>query len=175
MNLLLIGLRGSGKSTIGRKLARRLARDFVDLDDLTPGEAGEATVTDVFTKQGEPAFRAAEARALAQALSRDRQVIALGGGTPTAPGAAELLRKARADGRARLIYLRASAATLRMHLKDSHNAHRPSLTGRNILDEIDDLLAQRDGPYRAIADVIIETDGRARGEVLRELEAEATK
>lgn len=175
MNLILIGLRGSGKSTLGRKLARRLSRPFIDLDDLTPAEAGEASVSDVFAKQGEPAFRAAEARALAKVMQRDGLVIALGGGTPTAPAALELLTAARVDGRARLIYLRASAATLRLHLRDSHNAHRPSLTGKSILDEVEDLLAARDGPYRALAEVIVETDDRARGDVLRELEAEAIK
>lgn len=174
MNVLLIGLRGCGKSTLGRKLARRLARPFVDLDDLTPGEAGAATVAEVFAKQGEAAFRAAEARALAKLLAADGQVIALGGGTPTGVEAAAVLREARAGAKARVIYLRAGAATLRAHLVNSHNAHRPSLTGKNILDEIEDLLARRDGPYRAIADVVIETDGRARGDVLRELE-EATK
>lgn len=175
MNLILLGLRGSGKSTLGRKLARRLAWPFIDLDHLTPGEAGEATVADVFQNQGESAFRAAEARALAKVLAGDGQVIALGGGTPTVPGAVGLMEQARAAGRARLIYLRASAATLRRHLADARNAHRPSLTGKGILEEVEDLLAQRDGPYRALADVVIETDGRPRSDVLRALEAEATK
>lgn len=173
MNLILLGLRGSGKSTLGRKLARRLGRAFTDLDDLTPAELGEASVADAFSKHGQPAFRAAEARALEKLLRADGQVIALGGGTPTAPGAADLLREAQRAGRARLIYLRASAATLRLHLKGSHNAHRPSLTGKPMLDEIDEVLAQRDGPYRELADLVIETDGRARGAVLRLLETAA--
>lgn len=173
MNIVLLGLRGCGKSTLGRKLARRLGREFIDLDHLTPGEAGEATVADVFQNQGESAFRAAEARALSKVLAGDGQVIALGGGTPTGAESLELLKRARSQARARLVYLRASAATLRRHLTDARNAHRPSLTGKGILDEVEDLLAQRDGPYRALADVVIETDGRPRGDVLRALEAQA--
>lgn len=173
MNLVLIGLRGSGKSTLGRKLARRLGREFIDLDDLTPAEAGAATVAEVFSTQGEPGFRAAESRALAKVLSLDDRVIALGGGTPTGAASLELLNQARSRGRARLVYLRASAATLRLHLRGSQNAHRPSLTGKSVLEEIDDLLARRDGPYCALADAVIETDGRARGELLGLLEAQA--
>src|ERR1044071_4244818 len=124
MNLLLMGLRGSGKSTLGRKLAHRLNRAFVDLDDLTPGEMGEVAVAEAFTKHGEPAFRAAEIHALARVLVHDHQIVAPGGGSPTAPGFAELLTAARARGAARLVYLRASADTLRAHLRNARNAPR---------------------------------------------------
>ncbi|MBY0262467.1 MAG: hypothetical protein K2Q20_08995, partial [Phycisphaerales bacterium] len=85
--IVLIGLRGSGKSTLARLLAKRLGLIPVDLDDRTPGFAGQPTVAAVFANLGEPAFREAEARALRQALAEPGIVLALGGGTPTAPGA----------------------------------------------------------------------------------------
>lgn len=170
MNLLLMGLRGSGKSTFGRKLALRLNRPFVDLDDLTPGQMAETTVADAFANQGEPAFRAAEIRALIGVLVQDNQVIALGGGTPTAPGFTDLVAAARTSRGVRLIYLRASAESLRSHLRHARNAHRPSLTGKDPLAEIDEILARRDPLYQSLADVIVNCDVRPRGEILDELE-----
>lgn len=169
MNLLLIGLRGSGKSTFGRKLALRLGRPFIDLDDLTPGEMGEVAVAEAFTRHGEPAFRTAEIQALTRVLNHDNQVIALGGGTPTAPGFVDLLVQARARTPARLIYLRASADFLRLHLRNARNAHRPSLTGKDLLAEIDEILARRDPIYTSLADAIVACDGRPRGDIIDEL------
>lgn len=190
MHLLLMGLRGSGKSTFGRKLAHRLQRPFIDLDDLTPSEMNEVSVADAFARQGEPAFRAAEVRALSRVLGPPTQppldgagkqagdagtraagslIIALGGGTPTAPGFDELLAPHRASGAARLIYLRASAGALRAHLQHARNAHRPSLTGQSPLAEIGEVLLRRDPLYLRLADAVIETDERARGEILDQL------
>lgn len=175
MNLLLIGLRGSGKSTFGRRLAQRLDRPFIDLDDLTPAELAEASVADAFTRHGEPAFRAAEVRALIKVLAIDNQVIALGGGTPTAPGAADLLRAGQASGTLKLIYLRASPQSLRRHLTGARNTHRPSLTGQDPLAEIEEVLAQRDGLYQTLANIVYQTDDRTKEQILTELERLAEK
>lgn len=173
--LILIGLRGSGKSTLARELAARLSGAWVDLDDVTPRELACATVADAWSTRGEPAFRAAEVAALAKVLAGDALVIALGGGTPTAPGAAELLRAEQHAGRARVVYLRASPTTLRVRLRDAMGANRPSLTGGDPLAEIEDVFARRDGPYRRIADRVIEVDGMseaAAAEALARLAAE---
>jgi shikimate kinase len=176
MRLILIGLRGSGKSTLARELAARLSCAWVDLDDVTPRELGCATVAEAWSTRGEPAFRAAEAAALATVLSGGgARVIALGGGTPTAPGTAELLRAEQSAGRARVVYLRASAAALRERLRGAMGANRPSLTGGDPLAEIDEVFARRDEPYRRIADRVIEVDGmneRDAAEALERLAAE---
>src|SRR5215831_318416 len=105
--IVLIGLRGSGKTTIGRALGAALALPFVDLDELTAKAMGARTVGEAFRSGGQAAFRAAEARALREALLKRDQVLALGGGTPTAPGAADAMCAAQRGG-ARLIYLRAT-------------------------------------------------------------------
>ena len=81
MHVLLMGLRGSGKTTVGGLLARQLDGEFVDLDDRVLATFAETTVTDVFSAHGEQAWRAAEARVLHELLSRTAgrdSVIALG-------------------------------------------------------------------------------------------------
>lgn len=164
LDVVLIGLRGSGKSTLGRALAERLNQTFVDLDDLTPIELGESTCAAAIQKHGEPAFREAERSALAGLLHAARtaaqaagagRVIALGGGTPTAPGVPLLLK----HHPCRMVYLRATPATLRQRLAQTDAASRPSLTGRGLLDEIEELFSRRDPLYSALADRVINTDG----------------
>ena len=154
--IVLIGLRGAGKSTVARYLARHLGLSPVDLDDRTPRHAGEATVAGVFANQGETAFRAAESRALFEALAEPDIVLALGGGTPTAPGAADLLRDAQAHDRAAVVYLRAPASDLAARLASADNAHRPALSELSPSAEIATLYARRDPLYTALARVVIE-------------------
>ena len=103
---MLIGLRGSGKTTLGSLLAKRLNTQFIDLDDVTVAGSGQPSVTAMFRSVGEPAFRAAECAALTHVLtspSTSGAVIALGGGTPTTPPARALLESARAAGTIRII------------------------------------------------------------------------
>ncbi len=113
MNLALIGLRGAGKSAVGRMVADRLGLEFVDLDDETPRVLGVERAREAWDSFGEEAFRRAETVALAKALSIEGRVVALGGGTPTAVLAPELLEHERAGRRLVVVYLKASAETLR--------------------------------------------------------------
>jgi shikimate kinase len=108
---------------------------------------------------GEDGFRRAEAQALRRALAADRQVIACGGGTPTAPGALELLAGERAAARARTVYLRATAPTLSRRLSGTPIRDRPSLTGAGTLEEIPAVLADRDPLYLRVSDLVIDTQG----------------
>lgn len=157
-NLLLIGLRASGKSTLGRLVAARLSRPFIDLDDRTAARLGEPSPAAALGRYGEPAFRAAESAALRETLLGSGRVVALGGGTPTAPGAAEMLERERAAGRAVIVYLHAAPDVLRARLAATDVASRPSLTGRGTLEEIEALYAGRDGLYRRLADAVIEVE-----------------
>lgn len=154
--LVLIGLRGGGKTTIGRALAARLSRPFIDLDDLTAADLGEPTAGAALKRHGLAAFRAAEVRVLGPALERRGIVLSLGGGTPSSPIASELLREQRRAGEIRIVYLRADVPTLRARIA-ADSSDRPSLTGLGTLEEVERVFEERDGPYRALADVVLET------------------
>lgn len=168
--LILIGLRGSGKSSIARALASRLARPSVDLDDRVAEMLKVEHAGDAIRKYGEPAFRRTELAALEAALKETGIVLALGGGTPTAPGVEEMINGARRQGTVKVVYLRATEATLRARLASEANAHRPSLTGKSVLDEIGVLINLRDTLYKTLADVVVQVDGmsieRATDEIL---------
>jgi shikimate kinase len=189
VNLVLLGLRGAGKTTVGRLVAERLGWAFVDLDERTPAEvvalanagAGAAgsnrprsSVAEVWAAYGEAQFRAAEVRVLKRVLEGDQQVIALGGGTPVAPGAAELLRVARGAG-VRLVYLRAEPGVLASRLSGVGQAEgRPSLTGAGVMEEIPAVFGQRDGLYRELAGVVIESGELSCAAVAEQVAALAT-
>jgi len=154
--LVLIGLRGSGKSTLGHALAAAQGYGFVDLDDVTPRVMGFGSVAEAWSARGEAAFRAAEVKALDDVLRGDAKVIALGGGTPTAPGCAERLIEERRAGRVVIAYLRSMPEELRERLRGKMDASRPSLTGKDPLVEIDDVFAARDPLYQRLATRMIE-------------------
>lgn len=167
---ILLGLRGSGKSTLGKLLAARLITDFVDLDVVTAGLLRFASAAEAIQTLGLPAFRDAEVRALQMPRSTAAGVLALGGGTPTAHGAIPALASLRAKG-ARLVYLRGTPDTLRARLSTTDLATRPSLTGASVLDEVARLFAERDPLYRSLADNVIEIDGRSIEESLDDVAA----
>ena len=122
MNLVLIGYRGSGKGTVGRLLADRLGRPFVDTDALIEQAEG-ASVREIFSDRGEPAFREAEARIVRQVAALDEQVIAVGGGAVLRRENVELLR---ANGW--LVWLRAEAEELHRRIQADRNS--PSVDSR---------------------------------------------
>tara|TARA_R110002111_G_scaffold221872_1_gene284069 strand:- start:1171 stop:1707 length:537 start_codon:yes stop_codon:yes gene_type:complete len=166
-NLILIGLRASGKSTLGALLAEQLGVGFVDLDDVTSellhaSGAGEAIAT-----HGIDAFRDGETKALEAVLRESGRVIALGGGTPTAPGCSAML----GSDTSRVFYLRALPATLRERLQATDNTDRPALVGSDVVDEVQTLFDQRDETYRSLAESVIHTDGVEQGSVMRALMA----
>lgn len=170
MTIYLMGLRGSGKSTVGRLLAARLRGVFVDLDDLTPGVIGCATAAEALTTKGETAFRAAEREALDDARVRGAAVVGLGGGTPTHQASAKELRKRVGAGN-HLVYLRASVETLRARLAATDLSKRPSLTGANPLAEVAAVWAGRDPVYLGLATAVVEVDGRTEAEVVERVGA----
>jgi len=164
-NLVLIGLRGSGKSTLGVRLAESLGRGFVDLDDVSARLLGESGAGDAIANHGMEAFRRAECDALGSVLGESDQVIALGGGTPTAAGCEELLS---GDG-CRVLYLKAMPETLRERLSKADNSDRPSLTGGDVVDEVGAVFELRDPFYMGIAESIVHTDGVSEDSVLAAL------
>ena len=79
--IVLVGLSGSGKTTVGQLVAQRLAWQFLDTDQMVEEEAGRPVV-EIFATEGEPAFRDRERRALEEAVARDKVVVSTGGGAP---------------------------------------------------------------------------------------------
>ena len=151
MNVLLIGPRGSGKSSVGVLLAGRLEIPFRDLDDLVLGSFEQTSVTEVWATCGESAWRAAEVNSLKNSLGDEASVIALGGGVPMIKDARILINLARDAGEAIVIYLRCEPDELRRRLV-ADIGDRPGLTGEDPIAEIDDIFSLRDPIYIQMAD-----------------------
>ncbi|MCA9286703.1 MAG: hypothetical protein KDA22_15880 [Phycisphaerales bacterium] len=161
MHLLLVGARGSGKTTVGRAMAQAMGGAFVDLDELALARFPETSVTAVWDAHGEGDWRAAELAALDELLTSLAApgavptVVALGGGTPIIPGAAALIDAARSSRVVRTAYLHCSPAVLGQRLS-VEPGDRPPLAGRPLVEEAAIMLVRREPAYRAIADVVLE-------------------
>jgi shikimate kinase len=148
MSIVLIGYRGSGKTTIGQKLADRLWQELVDTDGLIVQRAGQS-IRAIFESRGEAAFRTLEADVVRETLKLNDVIISLGGG-------AVLREENRAAIKAsghKVIYLRCEAEELLRRIEaDAATAEqRPSLTnfgGR--IEEVERLLAEREPIYRSV-------------------------
>ena len=149
-HLVLVGLMGAGKSTVGRRCAKRLGRSFVDTDDLVETAAG-ATVAEVFARDGEAAFRELERAAVADACAApDPIVIAAGGGAVLD---AENRRRLRGAGL--VIWLQAPAAQLAQRVGDAST--RPLLRG-DAAATLARLESVRRPAYEAAAHATIDTE-----------------
>ncbi|MES2857648.1 MAG: shikimate kinase [Pseudomonadota bacterium] len=147
--LVLVGPMGSGKSAIGRLLAGRLGRVFVDVDVLIEEQAGLA-ISEIFAAEGEAGFRLREAGALADALVRPGTVIATGGGAVLAAANRAAIRSAGT-----VVYLQVDAdAQLRRLAGDTQ---RPLLDVADRAQRLADLQAQREPLYRDVAHVVFDT------------------
>jgi shikimate kinase len=148
--LVLTGLPGSGKSTVGRRLARRIAWQFVDLDELIVARS-RMPIARIFAEWGEERFRQLEALATAELSGKDRLVLAPGGGWVTRPGTVALLRPP-----ARMAYLALSPATAAARLAAS-NVVRPLVAGDEADRRLEALLEEREALYRT-ADLTVDAE-----------------
>ncbi|MGD8454481.1 MAG: shikimate kinase [Phycisphaerae bacterium] len=161
-NLILLGYRGCGKSTVGRLVARRLGWTFVDTDELVMWAAGRS-IAEIFKSDGEEVFRELESCVIEHVIGGQRQVISVGGGA--------VLRAINAERLSRsglCVWLTAPAEELhrRCSLDVRSAAQRPALTAAVGLDEVRHLLAAREPLYRALADREVSTVGRTFDEVV---------
>ncbi|MFQ5489563.1 MAG: shikimate kinase [Phycisphaerae bacterium] len=156
-NIVLIGYRGCGKSTVGQRLAQRLGRPFVDTDELIEQEAG-MSIADIFAAEGQVGFRGREVAVIERIARQTGQVIAVGGGAVTDPRNAQRLK---AGGT--LIWLTAPADVLwqRIERDSATYASRPDLTATGGLAEVRQVLADREPIYRALADLVLDTQGQS--------------
>ena len=165
MNLVLIGYRATGKTTLARQLAQRLGWDWVDADVEIELRAGKS-IARIFTEQGEPAFRNLEAEVIADLCSRGRLVVAAGGGAPLRE---ESRRAMRESGQ--VVWLTAQPETILARMTgDATTAdRRPGLTNRPPLEEIVQLLSRREPIYRESAHLIVDTEGKSPEQLTEEI------
>ena len=166
MPLWLIGMMGSGKSVVGRALAARTDRAFLDTDELVEASAG-CSIGELFAQEGEPVFRLREAEAIAAAASSGNSVIATGGGAVLLPANVVAMRSSGP-----VVWLQAAPVTLASRIGDQPG--RPLLNGSSNDERSSDgdlearlsaILAARMTAYEFAADYTVPTDDATAEEV----------
>jgi len=147
--IALVGLPGSGKSTVGRQLARRLAVPFVDSDHVIEERLG-CSIREYFDREGEARFRDVEEEVIDDLSREHRGVLATGGGAVLRPANRQHLRE-----RGQVVYLRSTPEEVFRRLR--HDVSRPLLQVEDPLTRLRDLFAARDPLYRDAAQFVIET------------------
>ncbi|MDR3109178.1 MAG: shikimate kinase [Planctomycetaceae bacterium] len=166
-SIILIGYRGTGKTTIGRTLAKRLSMPFVDSDPIIESRTGK-TIAEIFRDDGEKTFRDYEEKVFSDLLQprRNALVIASGGGAILRENTRALMRK-----RGEVIWLTADPKTIlaRIQTDKTTSTRRPDLTNLTQLEEIKTILTARTPLYQNTAHVIIDTESITRAKLVEEI------
>lgn len=167
-HIVLVGLMGSGKTTIGRRLARRLDRPFLDTDEMVVEDTGRS-VRDIFESEGEETFRVHESRALARALDRpESSVIAGAGGVVLAASNRDLLKRGH-----RVIWLRPPIDTLAARVdrrERTPTGHRP-LLDLDPVGALADMERTRAPFYAEVATEIVDVQSQSIDDLVEMLAA----
>jgi len=155
---------GAGKTTVGRQLARRLQRRFVDADHEIEARTG-VRIPVIFEIEGEQGFRDRESRVIAELAGEGGMVVATGGGLVLRPENRAVLRQGGT-----VVYLHATPRLL--YERTRHDANRPLLRVADPLAKLEELFAQRDPLYREVADVIICSTGGNVNQLVKQVERE---
>ncbi len=149
-NIVLVGFMGTGKTSVGQRLARRLGMTYVDTDDIIEQTAGRR-ITDIFNQHGELYFRELESDAVRKVSRLDEHVISTGGGVVLRAENLEFLKRNGV-----VFCLMATSEEIWARVK--HETHRPLLKAPNPVKKIHKMLKDREA-YYALADCMIRTDG----------------
>ena len=149
-HLILVGLPGSGKTSVGRGVARRTGRDFLDFDEEIERRTGRS-IAELFERHGEAHFRQLELALTAELAAREGMILAPGGGWIMVPGALEMLRPP-----GRVVYLRTTPAVAYRRMGAGHRS-RPLLAAADPLHELAALLAARERSYLG-ADFVLDVE-----------------
>lgn len=162
-NIVLIGFMGSGKTSIGRKLARALSYEFIDSDNRIEEEQ-QKKINDIFAEQGEEAFRRMETEFLERLCQKPEPfVLGTGGGMPMREENAALLKQLGL-----VVFLKAGEEELIKRLQN--DTTRPLLAAGDLRNKVETLYAKRLPVYEAAADYRMETDGKTFYEMIKEIE-----
>jgi len=162
MNLVLIGYRGTGKSTVARLLATRLGMEVVSLDAEIVRQAGRP-IPQIVAEHGWPHFRDLEAEITERCSGRDHLIIDAGGGVVLRPENVACLRR-----KGMLFWLRAAVPSIVARI--AGGTERPALTaGKSFTEEVEDVLRERTPLYAAAAHHQIDTDTRSPEQVAAEV------
>jgi shikimate kinase len=160
-NLILVGMMGAGKTTVGRMLARRLKRPFHDSDLEIERRCG-VRIPLIFDIEGEAGFRAREVQVIAELSALGGIVLATGGGAVLSE---QNRRQLASHGK--VVYLHARPAHLWQRVR--HDRNRPLLATTNPQKRLEDLYAERDPLYREVADIVLDTGKQAVQSLCRDL------
>ena len=154
MNLFLTGYRCSGKTTVGKSIARTIDWAFADSDLIVIKENGKS-IKDIIDTEGWDAFRRMERSALKQICANDRQVVATGGGVVLDQSNIQAMKTS-----GMVIWLDATAETIQKRMLRDKNTgdFRPALTDRGRMEEIEDMLLKRNPYYESASDFSVQTD-----------------
>ena len=161
MNIALIGYRGTGKSTIARRLAAKLNMDFVDLDEEIVKVDGRP-IPGIFAESGEPFFRELEKEAVAKVAALDNKCIACGGGAVLVKENIDRLKS-----NSTVILLQTKPEIIYLRVKGDKN--RPALTKKSGIDEVKHMISQRQKLYEKAADFKIDTSRDSVNESVRKI------
>ena len=160
-NVILVGPMGSGKTAVGRQLARHLDMEFVDSDNEIERRTG-VDITFIFDKEGERGFRARECAIIADLAAREKVVLATGGGAVLDPGNRSLLRDSGT-----VVYLRTSLA--HQLERTRHSKNRPLLRSEDRAAVLRRLMEVRGPLYDEVADIVVTTGNQRIGAMVREI------
>ena len=163
--IVLVGVPGAGKTTVGKLLAKELAVEFFDSDQVIEARAGKS-VSDIFTQDGEPAFRKLEHDVIVELLDSSNVVLALGGGSL---GNDETRAKVKDATTVWLVAGLAQAVD-----RVGMNRNRPLLLG-NVRGQLADLMAAREPFYKEVAAIAVDTSKLIPSEVVTEIVSELGK
>ena len=163
--IVLVGVPGAGKTTVGKLLAKELAVEFFDSDQIIEARAGKS-VSDIFTQDGEPAFRKLEHDVIVELLDSSNVVLALGGGSL---GNDETRAKVKDATTVWLVAGLAQAVD-----RVGMNRNRPLLLG-NVRGQLADLMAAREPFYKEVAAIAVDTSKLIPSEVVTEIVSELGK
>ena len=165
MNVILIGYRCSGKTSVGKRLARELGRPFVDADDWLVDKAGRS-VKKIVADDGWEGFRRLEREAIQELCGRDNTVVATGGGAVVDPANVAAMQKG-----GHVVWLKVSPQTVKQRMAGDGNTgeQRPSLTEKGLYAEIAAVLEERTPLYAQAMHVAIDTDSKTVDEIAGEI------